>query len=402
MSKKLLIVTAAGASVDFGFPMNDEILQMFVEKAKELFPLAKNPSQSIISWFLKRYSNANFESILYLIECMCGILQEKSQYPLQRIIKRRFMRNRMPLIIDNSNQNRKMNANDFVELYENLLDCLYEKFRRISSNLISTKSNELKDFEGLIETLKNKFEISYVTTNYDNVLTTILQDNNTGFSGDRFDRDLLLNNEKWNYGIHLHGSVFFDMQIRTNNGVPDLHKICWNDDLSRENQNSFGSSYNNTPEGLFTVSSNIIAGYDKTNQILREPFLSYYMLLDKLVYESDAILFIGYGFQDNHLNSIFPFIRENGTNIRKVVVIDKIDVERDAMKRPNDDWINGLHCAVPFTMNDKTKRRPKDLIRDKQLDDTYSDKEHPLAIWYGGLMSACDNAVTEQIINNLS
>jgi hypothetical protein len=71
-----------------------------------------------------------------------------------------------------------------------------------------------------------------------------------------------------------------------------MHKINWNDNLhSQFSQNSSGRNSQNTSEGINVLTSSIIAGLGKTNQILREPFIQYYMTLDRKIHEADAILF---------------------------------------------------------------------------------------------------------------
>jgi hypothetical protein len=110
-------------------------------------------------------------------------------------------------------------------------------------------------------------------------------------------------------------------------GGADIHGIRWNADLrSNFRNNSLGRNGNMSSEGIDDAQSNIIAGLDKANQILRQPFAQYFMQLDRLIYESDAILFMGYGFADFHLNKLFPFIRLDKQKKRKVVVLDYVEI----------------------------------------------------------------------------
>jgi hypothetical protein len=405
MKRKLLLVTGAGASVDFGFPLDEKIHEIFMSIAKNDYSLTVDPDKSIYSWVKEVNHNANYESNLYFIECMWGILNNHSTFPIKSIIPNCYLQIpccfQIPCIKDIYGVTRKIQANDCFNLYCKLVDGFLDDILKISRSLETDKSEELSKFKSFIDILQNEFEISYVTTNYDNVLTTLIPNANTGFDETgNFDRSLLLYNTDWNYGIHLHGSVFFDMQVQTNNGVGNLHKICWNNDLQNtKDKHSYGRNPKDTREGLFSINSTIITGYDKTNQILREPFYSYYTLLDRLVYESDAILFIGCGFQDKHLNSVFSFIGEDTVKTRKVGVIDlKQDIINMEYRR--EDWVTGLFEAVQCNLCSMSIQDARYLSQNKLLD-TSSDKQHPLSICYGGLMSACEKEVSEKIVKHL-
>jgi hypothetical protein len=400
--KKLLIVTGAGASVEFGFPLDGEIKELFEKEALTIFPLLCNPAKSIYSWIQEKDKYripcipedqyGNFESNLYMIECLERMLSKSSKFPLKGFVPNGCINNQTPLLLesDSEGKHKQMADKDFLYLYKFLIEKLNMRFIEISKNLEDEKRNELCRLKSFFDKLQEKFDISYVTTNYDNVLTTLFPCNRTGFDKDgKFNRRLLFNEkwEKWNYGIHLHGSVFFDM--KRNEETNNLFQIYWNENLHDININyksPLGNSDEETKEG-FVVNSTIIAGYDKTNQILREPFLSYFSMLDKLVYESDAILFIGYGFQDDHLNSVFPFIREDTTKKRNIVVIDKKE-DKTNMESRNDDWSTGLFKAIRYDKLNMSNQDAKYLADNNILD---TDENIPLAIWYGGLMSACEN-----------
>ncbi|MDR1180822.1 MAG: SIR2 family protein, partial [Bacteroidales bacterium] len=403
-------------------PLDGEIKEIFEKEALTIFPLLCNPAKSIYSWIQekdkyrnpcipekdqygnpciqeKKYQYGNFESNLYMIECLWRILNKSSKFPLKRFVSEECINNQIPPVLYYNEE--KMTDKDFLNLYKSLISRLNIHFIEKSKELKDKKSEELNRLKSFFDKLQEKFDISYVTTNYDNVLTTRFPCNRTGFDKDgKFNRRLLFN-EKWNYGIHLHGSVFFDM--KSNKETNNLFQIYWNENLDNFNSNyksPLGNSDKETKEG-FVLNSTIIAGYDKVNQILREPFLSYFSMLEKLVYESDAILFIGYGFQDDHVNSVFSMLKSDLSKQRKVVVIDKKE-GLFTMERQDTDlwyWINGLNSIRHFT--NKSASTAQDLIKANDLDIS-SDKDHPLAIWYGKLLPACENEiVTEHIINNL-
>jgi hypothetical protein len=155
-----------------------------------------------------------------------------------------------------------------------------------------------------------------------------------------------------------------------------------------------GRNTNVTPEGIDHLNSTIIAGLDKTNQILRDPFRAYYMQLDRLIYESDAILFMGYGFGDIHLNKSFSFIRPGQPKMRKVVVIDFAKDNEDGLQFRHDDWSYGLQTTIPFEgseMGHKKGESPNGALhyKKKKILEKSFNPDYPLAVWYDGILEAC-------------
>jgi hypothetical protein len=176
-------------------------------------------------------------------------------------------------------------------------------------------------------------------------------------------------------------------------GATDMHRIYWNNDItSNFRSNSSRRSSYTTKEGLSHLTT-IIAGLDKSNQILRDPFRAYLMQLDKVIYESDAILFMGYGFSDLHLNQCFSFIRNDGKK-RKVVVIDWASKDEDGLSWRHDDWSYGLFTTIPFEGIDigagrNKEPRPVHYYKGRNELEKSLNTDYPLAVWYNGMLEAC-------------
>ena len=335
MKKKLLLVTGAGASLAFEFPSVKTVNKILEDSAQDYTKdLFSNPYT-----YLKEHAGQkrdgtefSYEEILYLMERI-----ESSQMScLDDPTKTLF-----PLTPEFCRDYAKCYGGLRAQLIDKLLEHIRSKakiWRRAVE--ITERFQKFKYF--LISEIGKDYDISFVTTNYDNILTEIFPTHNTGFDKDGiFQRAQLYNDPNWNIGIYLHGSVHFDMKDRIGG---ELHKIYWEPDLnSHFENNSFGRSGMYTTEGNQILSSVIIAGLDKTNQILREPFLQYYMMLDRLVFEADSILFIGYGFNDLHLNRVFSFLGEGGKNIKKIVVID-YKYDEGPMEYSNTEGWNSRVC----------------------------------------------------------
>ena len=218
----------------------------------------------------------------------------------------------------------------------------------------------------------------------------------TGFdpgSGE-FKREQLYDNN-WNFCYHLHGSVHFDMR---HTGNTPMHQVFWNSDLnSAFSSNSSGRNNNFTLEGIPHLNSGIIAGLDKANQTLSEPFGQFFANTDKLIYKSDAILFLGYGFNDLHLNRKFPFIRYDKSKTRKVVIVDFAKDEVDGLNFRWDGWTYGVFSTLPYNgreMGSGKRIGEPHLVahyKNRKRMEKSSNKDLPLAVWYNGMLEACRN-----------
>ena len=413
--KKLLIITGAGASLDFGMPSVKMIDELFENWALEILPLKTNINKSLYSWVKQKITNyfsrnpnnrleylLNFENILFTIQNIYSLSKDKEYSQFNNRLSSFIQFDEFPEVIKFKKE-KKADSFDFHFLHSYLVDKLLEHFRAKCNSLTETKEKEILLFKSFLDTLKTKFELGFVNLNYDNIILSTLPNLRTGFNKNgKFKRELI-HTSSWNFCYHLHGSVYFDMIGGDDN--TEMHKICWNENLSSIfSNNSSGRSGNITDEGIDHLSSNIITGLDKSNQLLREPFCSYFMQLDRLIYEADAILFLGYGFNDLHLNNSFPFIRYDKDKIRKVVIVDWASDDEDGLHFRHDGWSHGVFMTLPFNgfeMGTGVSSLPQPAIHFKKSKTLEKSQNHnlPLAIWYNGLIEGCKNAKT--ILNEL-
>jgi hypothetical protein len=404
--KKLLIVVGAGASVEFGMPSVSKIDEWMQEWALTNYKLKDDDTKSLYTW-VKELLNSyidnnpkaykeniiNFENLLFVIQNIAYFSRDSSWGTYTNSLSPFIHTIDFPPII-RFGKEKIADYDDFSNLHSQLVDNLVLRMRDLCKTLQVVKSNELSELSNLFTSLKAEFELGFINLNYDNVVLSALPGLKTGFdlNTGEFDRSKIYNDD-WNFCYHLHGSVHFDMN---NTGISsvDLHKIRWNNDLiSTFGDNSFGRSGNQTSGGLDHLSSTIITGLDKANQVLHEPFNSYYMQLDRLTYEADAILFLGYGFNDIHLNSVFPFIRED-KKIRKVVIVDYARESQEALSYRHDRWSTSVFRTIPFNgfdMGDGVSLVPLSLPGLKRRNDLEKSRNPklPLAVWYNGMLEAC-------------
>jgi len=404
MKKKLLIINGAGASLEFGIPSVGAINIMMEEWSREIYPLIADPTKGLYAWVrekLGEYSRPghnnrmenilNFENVLFTMQMLSELEKDKRLKHLNNRMNAFVSVEPLPEI-QKYGLRQDSNGDDLSTVHSTLIDRLLLHMREICKDLMSVKQAEVEYLRGMLGRLKEEFDLGVINLNYDNVILLAMPELRTGFdpATGEFDRAEIYENA-WNFCYHLHGSVHFDMKGH----AADMHRIYWNSDLhSSFAQNSGGRSQFFTGEGFWHLNSNIIAGLDKANQVLRQPFAQYFMQLDRLAYESDAILFCGYGFNDWHLNRIFPFIRSDSSKTRKVVVLDWASDTQDGLVSRHDGWSFGLFGTVPFNGNEMGDGKPHSFepaayFKNSNTLEKSCNPQLPLAVWYNGLMQAC-------------
>jgi SIR2-like domain len=253
----------------------------------------------------------------------------------------------------------------------------------------TAKAAEIVELGQFLAALQDEFEIGIVTLNYDNVFNKALPGLHTGFDATgKFDAMPVLARTDWNFIYHLHGSVHFALT-----GVGhDMHGITWTATPSMDHTaHAFGRNSQDSMEGTSYPMSPFVVGYGKTQQILRQPFRTYFAQVNRIVHDADSLLFLGYGFGDLHLNAAFSEVRNRP---RPIVVVDWANDKQDPLPFRMDTWTHGLFKTLPG--NAHTMSRPghvapalmSDLKAANELE-VSTDSSYPLAVWYNGLLEAC-------------
>lgn len=405
--KKLLVVTGAGSSLEFGMPSVNRIHSDFLKWAQDNFRLATDPSGNLYSYLYEevvRYqethvaahlrNSPNFEEILYIIYALAAT------YPAQAFTSGfgAFVERRNFPDILQAGRVTSVDGNALRWLASSLVDELLTDFRKRCIDERKSPSSNFLAYQSLFETLQSEFEVSIATTNYDDLGRRALPTAETGFDTEgngNFSPSRLFDRSAWSCLLHLHGSVHFDMR----NGGIGLHTIHWQEDLEAQfEQNSAGRSGTPVKEGDSFPTSSIIAGYGKTAQIQGVPFRTMYSELDRLAHQTDAVLFLGYGFGDAHVNNAFSLFRDSRN--RPVVLIDYAD---DHVTTANAGFGDESPAATEalrlFQTNFRSMKwlgivsagevRELKAARDFDRSD---DPTRRLSIWYGGMHAACIDA----------
>ena len=398
-----MVVVGAGASIELGMPSVNEVDRLFSDWAKEGYQLANDESKTLYCYIKDEVNRhyklnpkqglqkvTNFEEVLYVILQLSAALGDDNyKLPTNAF----WGMKKLPKI--NSYTGEKfVDGNDLRQLCYRLVDKLTTEFReRCKASKTNNKQN-FQHFDSFINQLSNDYDVAFITLNYDNLINQVNPNLFTGFTKDgSFDPASVYEKSDWGLIYHLHGSVHFDMQ-----GEPlNMHAIKWNAYLnSTFSSNSSGRNSQDTSEGISMPTSVIVAGYGKTNQIQRVPFRTYYSKIDEIAGRADAFLFMGYGFNDLHLNNSLHTIRDGDQN-KPVVIIDWAADDQDPMQFRCDDWSYNLCKAIPVNASEMATKQYKhaatsieDLKKNNEFE-VSRNQNYPLSIWYGGFIEACKN-----------
>ena len=401
--KKLMVVVGAGSSIELGMPSVNDVDHLFSDWAKEGYQLANDESKTLYCYIRDEINShyklnpkqslqkeTNFEEVLYVILQLSAALGDDNY----KLPTNAFWGMKKLPKINSYTGERFVDGNDLRQLCSQLVDKLTTEFRERCK--VSKENNEqsFHHFNDFINQLSSDYDVAFITLNYDNLINQANPNLFTGFKKDgSFDPASVYEKSDWGLIYHLHGSVHFDMQ-----GEPlNMHAIKWNADLSSTfSGNSSGRNSQDTSEGISMPTSVIVAGYGKANQIQRVPFRTYYSKIDEIADKADAFLFMGYGFNDLHLNNSLHTIRDGDQN-KPIVIIDWAADDQDPMQFRHDDWSYNLCKAIPVNASEMATKKYKHTAPD--IKDLKENKEfeisrnpnYPLSIWYGGFIEACKN-----------
>jgi hypothetical protein len=413
--KKLLLVTGAGASMEFGMPSVTEVGPIINAKAQQCYPLATNPNTNLyedVERRVREYWNTNVQDHLRrepnFEDILCSVFALAGSYPAGIFTSASSALIKPETLPDINFCGREQKAVDrhrltfFVAF---AVDAVLSAFREHCRRSEREHAAEFGHLQTFVKALQAVFDVAVVTVNYDDITYRAFQGIETGFdpANGRFDEARIFDRNVWPCMLHLHGSVHFDMPPGA--GF-DFHEVRWQPDINADfHANATGRNAQHYREEAEFPTSAIVVGYGKTVQILRRPFRTYYSELDRLVAHSDAVLFAGYGFGDRHLNIAFERFRDDARR-RPVSIIGCANDEvitiggmehGDHRKivldlfRTHPHSMQWLGHVFPSTVRD---------LREARVFETSSDADMPLSFWYNGMLAACQHPkrIIEQLI----
>lgn len=269
-----------------------------------------------------------------------------------------------------------------------LLVELAKHIRLLSRGIDGTKPSAQR-YGTFISALHDEFDVGVYNLNYDTCALVAWPDAFTGFNDTgTFAPIEVYDRRDWGFIYHLHGSVHHSL------GDPFGDQICWRQDLAGEFHDGHpGRSDDERSNGKSFPKTTLIAGGFKLDQLLVEPFHSFYAALVRHVYEADAILIGGYGFADEHVNRILRNrLTSAATNQRPpLMVLDRASDKTDPMACRDDLWCHEFHRATGvdgsfFREPGHTSwPNPRELA-DRAAFEVASG--HRVALWHGGFNEA--------------
>jgi hypothetical protein len=396
---KLLVLVGAGASVDLGMPSSEKIHCLFIKWAQEEFPLADQKDSNLYSYIADQISrfyrgnpktglrkHTNFEELLYVIlQLSTYKYRDNFSNPLLAFLSCR----EMPPVYHHG---EKTDADGFLLywLAGFLIDKLLEHFRLICKG-VNRCDCYFKKHAHFWKKLREDYALGIFNLNYDNLILQALPGIGTGFSPENgvFNASSLMQAISWDFCYHIHGSIHFDMRK-----IDSMHRIYWQNDLRAQfSTNSVGRNPQSTREGYDFPTSVIIAGYEKLHQIRREPFRSFYNCLERAIFDADAILLVGSGQGDEHINSIFEEYFEKNPR-KRVFIVTNSNGADDPIPFRCDAWVNNLCKNFHVSAHDfssKGHSAPADISDLKRRNICEVNKDESVAVWYNGLLSLFDH-----------
>ncbi|MDE1712021.1 SIR2 family protein (plasmid) [Chromobacterium amazonense] len=401
MKKKLLITVGAGASLDFGLPSVSAIDTFFDCCASKSHPLAKDPNSNLYRHCRDAinayYGGAprsglrkwvNFEEVLYQLNLLVPYLSDLDRLQGTNAL---LTANTLPEVLHFGRDRRAVDGAVLGNLTSTLMNELVNHFIDACDAASMAKATEIAKLRQFLAALQDEFEIGIITLNYDNLFTQAMSGLHTGFDAKgNFDPMSVLTRTDWNFIYHLHGSVHFAMTGGTHN----MHGITWVTTPSKGHVvHATGRNSQDSMEGTTYPMSPFVAGYGKTQQLLRQPFRTYFAQINRLVHEADSLLFLGYGFGDLHLNAVFSEVRNRHCPI---VLVDWADDTQDPLPFRHDTWSYNLFKTLPGdarSMSSAGHTTPAylgDLRAARDLE-VSNNPAYPLAVWYNGMIEACQH-----------
>jgi hypothetical protein len=251
-------------------------------------------------------------------------------------------------------------------------------------------------YKKFLSSLRDSFDLGIYNLNYDSCALSVFPSAFTGFDDTGNFDPLRVHDLRWRYWFrcrrwdfiyHLHGSVHNTLVGHFGNA------IRWQRDLNVHfDDGDEGRSARELSDRKLLPKTSLIAGRFKLDQLLIEPFHSFYASLSRHAYEADAILLGGYGFGDTHVNRAIQARLEQPTSRPRVMVLTRSSCRTDPMDFRKDDWAWNLSIALNVDLN--SFREPGHFAPPvvKELIDRKGFEVSPgaTAIWHGGFVEAVE------------
>lgn len=408
---RLLVILGAGSSISCGMPSVGSIDGLMKNWGREWVGdspgTAGGDAFNVLWTIAKEYYGSNHYRIRPNYERILGEMTAMASWlspspfgtSLTSAVKDGTPVNALECLLDTSNQYA---ANvGVLEQHTFLLRRLTAHMRECSK-AFDTRSTEFMEYREFCQKLRCRFDVGIYNLNYDVVACAAWPTAFNGFDCRGFFNSLSVSQrQEWGFIYRLHGSVHhcIDHQLAK-------PWIVWKESLDEPftdcgvRQNDMAQDFKSIP--LTTL----ISGGFKLDQLLADPYQTFYSTLVRHVHEADAILVVGYGFGDLHVNRALQnrFERpDHDTPYPQVVILEKSSPRKlqTASLQSHDFWAYQLThtLKVRFTITKEHLEQQltvEPVIRSGGFEEA-SDR---VAIWHGGFEKAVP--AVDRIIRRLS
>ena len=375
--KRALVLTGAGASLEFGVPSTAELTKSIETKvcADEWMQECYGDYAYLeICKTLADYLQGGAEAVTFehVYHCAHELLSTFDPIP-------GALNEYRPILVPFTTRRIAVLERTLRALVERMVEFIFEE---LSAACEEPKAN-LGGLSAFITKLRRDHITRIYTTNYDDFLLQSAPDLYTGFdptpSPDpkSFDRGAFWLATDADSVFHLHGSVHLSFGPPRNT---DLGALDWFDDraeaLLRVSQTGSGKRQ---MDGSRVIPAAVITGFDKLSRLQQPPLSHYYASMARDAMTADIIYVIGSGLSDLHLNSWLGDARRKNPQPPLILV---------------DCWPNGFLEDTAFGIMREAKliemfHKLRMIVSNSYPGDTRGsgwtlDKERTCAIWDKG------------------
>ena len=410
---KLLVILGAGSSVACEMPRVSDIdkqMKIWSRKCQTSLPdrheidIFKELWDMVTCYYGTNHYGIrpNYEMVLGEMTALAGWTSPSPfGNPLIEAVKGSSIAAPLTSLLDPSDPYRA--RKEIVSQQTFLLERLAGHMREKSKNL-NFQSDALSDYRKFRRRLQDRFQLGVYNLNYDTVAHAAWPEAFNGFDSLGYFNPLRVSQrQEWGFVYHLHGSVHHCIEHQVAKPW-----IIWKENLDEPFMDSGIPPVNMAQRFKPIPLTTLVAGGFKLNQLLAEPYQTFYSTLIRHAQEADSILIAGYGFGDLHVNRAIQNRFERTYDDRcipRVVILEKSPPGRFHTERLeiNQFWSYELKHTLKTTFSDG-RRYPsenystvEDFIAKQEFETDSTDR---VAIWHGGFREAL--SAVEEIVEWLS
>lgn len=301
--KRALVLTGAGASVEFGAPNTAKLTKSVEEKVFAdvwMRHCGADRAYREIHTTLANYrqgggSAVNFEDVFH---CAHELLFTFEPDP-------RAVDEYRPILVPFIERRFSAHEEALRALVEGMAKFIFEELSRACDR----PARSLALLAAFVAKLRREHMTRIYTTNYDDFLLQAAPDLYTGFERapgsdpKRFDPRSFWQAIDDDCVFHLHGSVHLGFPVPPAQDA-GLGALYWFDDRATALKHvSFTGSGERRMDGSEVVRTAVITGLEKLSRLQQQPFSHYYASMARDALAADVIYVIGSGLVDLHLNT---------------------------------------------------------------------------------------------------